>query len=344
MRRGLGIFACLLAGCGASAHQAVVRSSASLPTRSAAGAAGGRLRRPAPVSNRSDPRVLVTAETENRLLVLDLRSGRVLRRVALARDPENVVSSGATTVVVSSRARTVTLLDSASLRVRARIVGFSSPHIPAVSADHRYAFVTDDAGGTLTVIRLSDGRVLDKLAIGAGAHHLSASPDGKQLWIALGETARTIMIIDTGLETRPRVVARFDPGFAAHDLSFSPDGRRIWVTSASGQDVAVFRARDHRLLFAVAAGAPPQHVAFAGRYAFLTSGYGSGIEKLDAATGQVLARARTPYGSFELGAGHGVVATSSLFTGTLTIFDQRLRRLHAIQLAPATRDLAISGG
>jgi DNA-binding beta-propeller fold protein YncE len=144
--------------------------------------------------------------------------------------------------------------------------------------------------------------------------------------------------------SRPRVVGRFDPGFAVHDVSFSPRGRQVWVTAADGADVSVFRASDHRLLFRVAVGPGPQHVAFAGAYAYLTSGYGSTIEQVDAHTGRVLARATTPYGSFELDAADGYVATSSLLRGRLAVFTPRLRLLRTVQLAPATRDLAISAG
>jgi hypothetical protein len=37
---------------------------------------------------------LVTAETENRLLVVDLPSGRVVRRIPVARDPEDLAADG----------------------------------------------------------------------------------------------------------------------------------------------------------------------------------------------------------------------------------------------------------
>ena len=62
-------------------------------------------------------------------------------------------------------------------------------------------------------------------------------------------------------------------------------------------------------------------MAFAGRFAYLTSGYGGVIEKVDAATGRAVNRAAAPYGSFELDAGQGFVVASSLLRGTVAIFD-----------------------
>src|SRR5207248_1404552 len=84
--------------------------------------------------------------------------------------------------VASVRAGAVTLVDTATLRVRRVLRGFASPHIPACSLDGRYIYVTDDARGQLTVIR---SRVVRKLFVGFGAHHIAVSPDQPRLWIAL---------------------------------------------------------------------------------------------------------------------------------------------------------------
>jgi hypothetical protein len=138
------------------------------------------------------------------------------------------------------------------------------------------------------------------------------------------------------------VIARFDPGFLAHDVEFSPDGQQAWVTSADGPDVSVFGAVDRRILFRVLVGPGPQHVPFAGRFAYLTSGYGGIIERVDAATGRGLNRAKAPYGSFELAADGAYVVASSLLRGTVAIYDPRLVLRHVISVAPAAREIALS--
>jgi DNA-binding beta-propeller fold protein YncE len=173
---------------------------------------------------------------------------------------------------------------------------------------------------------------------------MSFSPDQSRLWIALGESATRIAILNTSDPDHPRLLGYLAPGFRAHDLSFSPDGRRVWISSADGPDISVLDARDHRLLFRVPVGPPPQHLEFDGRFVYLTSGYGATIEKVDGATGRVLATARTPYGSFELDTGHGYVVLSSLLRGTVSVYDSQLRLLHTRTLAPATRDVAIAAG
>jgi DNA-binding beta-propeller fold protein YncE len=328
----------LLAGCGATYPVKDPRPATPAGHATRAAHDGAR------VTRVPRPQALVTDETENRLLVVDLPNGRVARRVALPAGPEDLatVGNGAVVIVVSSRAGKVTILDRATLRRIKVFAGFDSPHIAAVSADGSHAYITDDARGTLTVIRLADMTMTSTVRVGVGAHHITSSPARHRLWIALGESASHIAILDTTDPDHPRLIGRFDPGFLAHDLSFTPDGREVWITSAAGPAVAAFDARNHRLLFRVPVGPPPQHLVLEGRYAYLTSGYGGTIERVDVASRRVVTRAPAPHGSFELDAADGYVATSSLLRGTLAVYNPHLKLLRVVQLAPATREVAIS--
>ena len=334
------ILGALAAGCGGGSHH---RSSAT--TVASVAPAPPPKKRPASAAAAPPVQALVTAETENRLLVVDLPSGRVVRRLAIANDPEDVAAnSGAcsSVVVTSAAAGKVTVLDRETLRPRKVIGGFGTPHIAEIAPGGAYAYVTDDARGTVTVIYLGDPRVTSTIEVGASAHHLSFDPAHHLAWVALGETARTIVILSTADLAHPRVIGRFDPGFPAHDIEFSPNGQQAWVTSADNPEVSVFGAVDHRIQFRVPVGTGPQHVAFAGHVAYLTSGYGGVIEQADASTGRVDRRASSPYGSFELDAGQGYVVASSLLRGTLAIYDPALKLLHVVHLAPAAREVAIS--
>jgi DNA-binding beta-propeller fold protein YncE len=349
---GLLALTLLVAACG-SGRPAKTRSSTGGTRVRVRATASTAVRAPSPPAR---PQALVTDEAQNRLLVVDLPSGRIARSVPLPADPQDIAATGdgGVVTVVSSSAGKVTVLDRRMLRTIKTFGGFDEPHIAAMSPDGEYAYITDDARGTLTVIRLSNMKVTSTISVGPGAHHLAFTTDQRHVWVALGETAHKIMILTTVVSTppppsspvgdpgHPRVIGHFTPGFPAHDLSFSPDGRTIWITSAAGPNVTVFDARDHHELFQVPVGAPPQHLAFQGRYAYLSSGYGSTIEKVNAATGHVITPAAAPYGSFELTAEDGYVVTASLLRGTLAIYTPDLKLLRVVKLAPATREVAIS--
>ena len=290
------------------------------------------------------PVALVTAGSENEVLAVSLPGGKVLKRVHLS-DPESIAADPSGQAAVVSPEGTVTLLDWRSLRVLAVIRGFRSPQIAASTPDGEWVYVTDAATGELSVIELQTRRVVDRVYVGAGAHHLAISPDFSRAWVALGETAGTIVVLDTTKQNRPRVVGRIHRKVAAHDLVFAPDGRTVWVSSASAPFVSVLNASSGRLVATVPAGPGPQHIAF-GAYArapvFITSGYGSTLEAVTVATRKVLRRVAVPYGSFNLATAGGFVVTSSLLNGAVTEFTDSLQRWMDVTVAPHARDVAIS--
>jgi DNA-binding beta-propeller fold protein YncE len=294
------------------------------------------------------PVALVTAEQQNMLFAVVLPSGKVRRRVRLPADPQNVaVGPTRMAVVVSTRAGAVTLLDSWTLKIVKVFRGFGSPHLAAIHPSGTWAYVTDDARGVLTVIDLHQKRIVDRIYVGSGAHHLAVGPNGHRLWIALGEHAREIAIVSLSDPSQPRLLRRFSPGFIAHDLTFDSQGR-VWVTSDLGDSVYVLNARTGVPVFRIRVGAGPQHVAFTvcGAVkcgaAFITSGYSNRLVKVNPRTGQIIASTETPHGSFNLSSIGGLVVTTSLLTGQLTEFNLKLHRLASVKPASAARGVALT--
>jgi YVTN family beta-propeller protein len=291
------------------------------------------------------PVALVTAEQQNELLAVSLPDGHVLRRVKVAADPETIAAQpNGPAIVVSPRSHTITVLAWHSLRTLAVLRDFRSPQIAAITPDGNWAYITDAGTGDLTVLDLKTQRIVDRLHVGANAHHLTISPDQSRTWVALGETASTIVILNTTTANHPRVLGSFHPPTPVHDLVFAPDGRSVWVSSSHDADVLVLDARNQKVIATVPAGAAPQHIAFGARnHVYITSGYASSIETIDATTHRALRHATAPYGSFNLATAGDLVATSSLLNGTLTEYNgANLHKLYSAHLASATRDLALS--
>ena len=158
------------------------------------------------------PVALVTAETENQLIAVEFPQGKVLRRVTVAADPENVVAdqkNGGRGQPWLRRGHAPRCADAAGAEVASR---FRRTSPRGAYADGKWAFVTDDPRGQLDVVSLTRLRIVNRLYVGAGAHHLSLSPDGQRLWIALGEHARQISIVDVSRPARPRAATPLRPG------------------------------------------------------------------------------------------------------------------------------------
>jgi YVTN family beta-propeller protein len=288
---------------------------------------------------------VVTAETEHAVLEVSPATGRVLRRVAVTGDPTTLAAAPAGPVVVCSPAAgTVTLLSWPGLRPVAALHAFRTPEIAAITPDGEWALVSD-AAGTVSTIQLSTQRIVDRLRVGRGAHHMAISPDQRVAWVALGETAHTIVRLDITDPRHLRVAGRLDPRTAAHDLAFSPSGRTVWVTSSDTRYVTVYNAATGRPVATVPAGAAPQHVAFSQTTparAYIASGYGRSLEMVDAASGRILHRAALPYGSFNLSTVGSMVAATSLLDGKVTVLNAgTLRPRLSVTVAPQAREIVL---
>jgi DNA-binding beta-propeller fold protein YncE len=290
------------------------------------------------------PVAIVTAETSNQVIAVSLgpHGGHVLRRVHLA-DPLMVAAPLHGPAVVVDPHGIVTLLAWRSLRPIKVFRGFADPQIAAIAPGGRYAYVADRGSGRLYVIDLARRRLVGHAYVGLQAHHMSFSPDGSKLWIALGETATTVVRLDTSNLRRPRVVGRIHPPNGAHDVKFSPDGSQVWISSPTASTVAIYSSGG-ALLEGAKGGRGPQHIAFCGNDALVSSGYSSTLESLGwHRPYHSLRTVSVPHGSFNLSAYGGFVVTTSLFTGQVTeLRVGDLHRMWTTKVAPAARYVAIS--
>jgi len=290
------------------------------------------------------PVALVCAETSNEVLAVSLgpHGGKVLRQVHLD-DPLMLAAPLHGPAVVVNPHGSVTLLALHSLRPIKVFRGFDRPEVAAIAPGDRYAYVSDAGSGRLVVVDLSSRHIVHRVFVGSRAHHLDFSPDGSRLWVSLGETATTIVRLDTSDLRRPRVVGRIHPRVTAHGIEFSPDGRSVWVSSSAASFVTVFDAATGKVVRRIGAGKGPQEISFSGKRAIVTSGYGSSLEAVSWRTYGRHGSVAMPYGSFNLATLGGNVVTSSVLTGYVTELQAgTLRRMWTAKIAPVTRYVAIS--
>ena len=263
---------------------------------------------------------LVTADEEARLVAVDLVSGRVRRYVETLRKPRSIEAVGPMAVVAHSELGAVSLVRGATLEVEHVLRGFGEPRYTAGHPDGRHAYVTDAERGEVVALDVLRGRVLSRTRVGALARHVSISPNGRLLWVALGAKAERVAIVDVSKRARPRLLGRLRPPFLAHDVGWAPGGRRVWVSSGDRDEVAVYAARTGRLLERLPADEPPQHFTFRGDRVYVASGE-SGTLRVHGVDGRRLHETRIPPESYNVQQAHGWVVTPGLGTGTLCVLD-----------------------
>ena len=294
---------------------AVALAAAVQPARALAAATGG-----ATVA-------LVTADLESHVAAVELSSGRVLKRIRTAPGPRSVESSLYGQVVVGHvPAGVVTIVDAATLSVRAVLHGFDEPRYTAVHPGEPLAYVTDSGLGQVVTIDLDRASVVHRTRVPGPARHVSVDPGGRTLWTALGSVAEGVAVLDLSDSRRPRLARVIDPPFPAHDVVFSPDGTHVWVTSGARNALALYRLAGGapRVL---ATGAPPQHVSFVLSHAYVACGQDGTVQRrrLD---GHPIRATRVPHGSYnvtcaepEQSFGRPAVVTPSLNEGTVAVLE-----------------------
>jgi DNA-binding beta-propeller fold protein YncE len=283
------------------------------------------------------PLALVTADLEARVLAVSVSSGRVVRSIKTLPGPRSIESLVERAVVAHTAHGAVSIVDARGLEVQTVLHNFDEPRYTASSADGRYAFVSDSASQSIVVVDVVRGRVVRRLAVGGPARHLSVDRKGR-LWTALGTKASRIAVVDVRDPLRPELLGRIKGPFLAHDVGFAPSGKVIWVTSGDRHELALFDPLKARAIRTLAAGAPPQHVAFRGRLAFVTSGDDGTLRTHEAATGRLLRTARIPIGSYNVAEGFGLLFMPSLSQGTLCVADGRGRVTRSVRVARSSHD------
>ena len=289
-----------------------------------------------------NPAVFATADLESHVAVLDVDTLEVVRRIRTAPGPRSIESvRDRAALVAHTEHGGLTLLDTATGRIRAEIDGFEEPRYTAVHPTRSLAYVTDSGREEVVVVGVARARVLARVRVPGPARHVSLSRDGRTLWTALGTAAARVAELDVAEPLRPRLVHTFEPPFLAHDVVFSPDGSTAWVTSGDADEIALFQGT--RLIRRVDAGAPPQHVAFARDKVFVASG-DDGTVRRHRPDGSLVRLARVPLGSYNVSFGWSRLVTPSLGAGTVAGLDRNGRVRAVRTVARAAHDACIAFG
>ncbi len=267
---------------------------------------------------------LVTCDAESRLGVVDLHSLRVVGSIATQPDPRSIERVGDRALVCHTAAGVLSIVE--GTRVVHVLGGVVEPRYTASHPDGVHAFVTDSGRSGVVVVDVRRGRLLGRVALPGWARHLTIDPDGHRLWVGLGSASEHVAVVDT---RRLRHSGTLTPSFRAHDVGFAPDGR-LWVTAGATGELAVGGVVQR-------ADLAPQHVTFAARRAYVTSG-DSGTFHVHALDGRVLRSTRVPAGSYNVQSGRGLVLTPSLTQGTVAVLDARGSLLATVQVAGSCHD------
>ena len=172
---------------------------------------------------------LASCEYSGKMVEVDLRTEAVIRYVHVGGSPQDVkLSPDGRTFYVANRylptrgASGVQLLDARTLRLVKFIPTRLDAHGLYVSRNTRDLYLTNRAGGAITVIDLATRRIRAVWHVGGTPDMGGVSPDGKVLWLA-GRYSSAVYAIST---RTGKVIATIHVGVSPHGLSVWPQPGR----------------------------------------------------------------------------------------------------------------------
>jgi DNA-binding beta-propeller fold protein YncE len=226
------------------------------------------------VVNGNETRVYVSVPGVKKLAVVDTSGWQVVRNVALGRRPGRLAlqpdehrlwiaddDPGANTEDPSG----ITAIDLTRMEPVERLVTGRGHHEMAFSDDGRWAFVTNDRDGTVSIIETRFSKKVKDLPAGAGPASIAFSPLARMAYVTSGGDGN-ITVVDGA---RQSVVTRIkaEPGLG--QIRFAPDGRLGFIVNPDRDVVHIVDAATNRIVQTADVEDQPYQVAFSGEMAYV---------------------------------------------------------------------------
>jgi YVTN family beta-propeller protein len=126
---------------------------------------------------------------------------------------------------------------------------------------------------TVSLVRTSDGKLLDEVAVGHHPVGIALAPDGKTLLVT-GHYSGDLTLLELA-GARLKKLGAIDAGHQPHGIVVAPDGKTAYVACTASAEVAVVDLEQRAVVARIEVGRWPRHLALSpdgSRLAVATSG------------------------------------------------------------------------
>lgn len=180
----------------------------------------------------------------NSLTVINIATAEVLDTIDLGhyRRPHGLtwLPDNRRAMVTVEDNRAVVLVDiERGVVIKAIETGESISHMIAIDPAGRYAYITNIGSGSISVVDVEDGILMNTVRVGKGSEGIALSPDGKQLW-ATNRESNTVVVINPVTMDIHTTLDSFD--FPTR-VTLSPDGQEAMVSRADAGRVEFYNTQ-----------------------------------------------------------------------------------------------------
>ena len=148
-----------------------------------------------------------------------------------------------------------------------------SPVDLVLGPDETWLATVNQTSDSVSLVRVSDGALLDEVAVGHHPVAIALAPDDKTLLVS-GHYSGEVTLLEVA-DGKLKTGGQIDVGFQPHGIALSPDGQTAYVACTASAEVAVVDLASRRVIDRIAVGRWPRHVALSpngSRLAVATSG------------------------------------------------------------------------
>ncbi|HTT18771.1 MAG TPA: YncE family protein [Candidatus Sulfotelmatobacter sp.] len=241
-----------------------------------------------PVS--SHDRVYAADQTSNTVSVIDPSSNKLLGVIRLGNPVPGALSplykgqllvhglgyspDSKTLAVVSIASNAVTLIDTATNKVKGTVYVGRSPHEAFFTADGQELWVTVRGEDYISVIDPTQMKEIRRIELANGPGMTMFGPDGKYAFVCSSFTPE-LTVVETASHQIVKRIPQASP--FCPDIAVSPENDEVWITLKDVGKVQVFSAKPpFDQLSLIDTGAITNHVNFStngnGKFAYVTIG------------------------------------------------------------------------
>jgi YVTN family beta-propeller protein len=209
-------------------------------------------------------RLFVSLPDSDRVAVVESATWKVVQEVETPPRPRRVGLQPDGQYLWVAHDSGVTVIDVRSLRQVASISTGRGSHDLAFSGDSRFAFVTNEADGTLSVIDVAKLARVRDVKVGSRPVSLAWSSQAGAVYVSSADG--TLTAVD-GESAEPRARLKTEPGLGR--IRFAPGDRLAFVVNPQLDTVHILDAASNRIVQTADVEDQPDQVAFSDELAYI---------------------------------------------------------------------------
>jgi DNA-binding beta-propeller fold protein YncE len=134
-----------------------------------------------------------------------------------------------------------------------------SPVDLVLAPDESWLATVNQTSDTVSLVRTSDGQVLDEAPVGHHPVAIALTPDGKTLLVS-GHYSGEVTLLEVQGEKLAKT-GIIDVGLEPHGIAIAPDGTTAYVARSANAEIAIVDLTERKATGQIAVGRWPRHLA-----------------------------------------------------------------------------------